>query len=89
MSQAKVDRYKEDKKNRQQIIKKQKREWFLTKAGLAVVAAVVVCWAGVSVYNGFSADKAADLPSYYVDINSITCHLIIFRPENRIIEHFS
>ena len=31
MSQAKVDRYKEEKKNRQQIMKKEKREWMLTK----------------------------------------------------------
>ena len=37
MSQAKVDRYKEEKKNRKQLIKKAKREWMAVKAGLTVV----------------------------------------------------
>ena len=31
MSQAKVDRYKEEKRNRQQIMKKEKRQWMLTR----------------------------------------------------------
>ena len=30
MSQAKVDRYKEEKRNRAKIIKKEKRQWMVT-----------------------------------------------------------
>ena len=33
MSQEKVDRYKEEKRNREKIMKKQKREWMAVKAG--------------------------------------------------------
>ena len=51
MSQAKVDRYKEQKKNRAKIIKKEKREWMLTKAVLGLIAAVMVIFVGGAVYN--------------------------------------
>ncbi len=69
MSQAKVDRYKEEKRNREKIIKKQKREWMLTKLGLSAVAVVLIGWAGISVYQGFTAQDTttAELPSYTVD----------------------
>lgn len=73
MSQAKVDRYKEEKKNRAKIIKKQKREWAATKVGLSAVALALVVWAGVSIYNVFQADDAANAqnPVYTVDTSSL------------------
>ncbi len=78
MSQAKVDRYKEEKRNREKIIKKQKREWMLTKAAMSLVALVLVVWIGVSVYNGFnSADSTTtDLPTYTVDTAALDDYLM-------------
>ena len=44
MSQAKVDRYKEEKKNRKQTMKKEKRNRVLARSLGVVIAAAVVCW---------------------------------------------
>ena len=41
MSQAKVDRYKEEKKNRKQIMAREKRNWFLTQLCLALVGLLI------------------------------------------------
>ena len=48
MSQAKVDRYKEEKKNRKQTIKKEKRNRVLGRTLGVVIAAAIVCWIGFS-----------------------------------------
>lgn len=78
MSQAKVDRYKEDKRNREKIIKKQKREWMLTKLGLSAVGVVLVVWVGVSVYNGVTTEDEVltDRPSYSVHTDALDDYLI-------------
>ena len=55
MSQAKVDRYKQEKKNRDKIIKKEKRQLAAMKAGVSVVAIALVAWVGVSVYHGLQS----------------------------------
>lgn len=78
MSQAKVDRYKEEKRNRDQIIRKQKREWMLTKLGLSVVAVVMVVWVGVSVYTNVTAPDetvAESLETYTVDTTALDDYL--------------
>lgn len=77
MSQAKVDRYKEEKKNRQKLIKKEKREWMATKAGLSLVGLVLVAWVGVSVYNGVTKtdDSQATRPSYTVNTSALEDYL--------------
>ncbi len=73
MSQAKVDRYKEEKRNRAQIIKKQKREWMAVKAGMSLVALVLVAWVGFSVYTTLNpADTTTvEKPTYTVDTSAI------------------
>lgn len=73
MSQAKVDRYKEEKRNRAKIIKKQKREWMATKAGLSLVALVMVGWVGFSVYQSFNSTDAGteNKPTYTVNTTAI------------------
>lgn len=53
MSQAKVDRYKEEKKNRAKIIKKEKRQLLAMKLGAPVVAVALVAWFSVSVLPWF------------------------------------
>lgn len=56
MSQAKVDRYKEQKANRQKIMKKEKRERMLWRVGGYAVLLVLVAWIGVSAYNKFHVE---------------------------------
>ena len=51
MSQAKVDRYKEEKRNRAKTMAKEKRQRFIMKCCSAVIALVLVGWAGFSVYD--------------------------------------
>ncbi len=78
MSQEKVDRYKEEKKNRAKIIKKEKRQWMLTKVVGALVAVLVVAWVGFSVYNySDTTDSTAtvELPSYTVDTTALDEYL--------------
>lgn len=50
MSQEKVDRYKQEKANRQKIMKKQKWMHRLEMTGIAVVCAAFVGWVGFSIY---------------------------------------
>lgn len=50
MSQKKVDAYKKEKANREQIIKKEKRILKLEKLLAVVVGLVLVCWVGFSIY---------------------------------------
>ena len=54
-------------------MKKEKRQWMATKAGLSLVALVLVAWVGVSVYNGVTAPDAADgeKPTYTLDTSSL------------------
>lgn len=58
MSQAKVDRYKEEKRNREKIMKKEKREIFLMKLAGTVIAIALVGWIGFSVYQNVTGDVA-------------------------------
>lgn len=73
MSQAKVDRYKEQKKNRKKIIKKEKREWAAVQAGLGLFALVLVGWTGVAVYQGVTApaETTGELTTYTVDTSAV------------------
>ena len=48
MSQEKVDRYKEQKKNRKAILAKKKRNIFLTKCGCGLVVVLLAAWLGYS-----------------------------------------
>lgn len=53
MSQAKVDRYKEEKKNRKQILKKEKMKRLIGRICGSVVALLLVVWIGVSAFGRF------------------------------------
>lgn len=69
MSQAKVDRYKEEKKNRKAIIAKEKRKHALSVAAAVLVAVAVLGWAGVSGYQAYQNNKP--LETIYTDISAI------------------
>ena len=72
MSQAKVDRYKEEKANRTKIIRKEKRIALLEKLLIALVCFAVVFWIGFSVYRyGGSATSSdtADTTAETTDVD--------------------
>ena len=78
MSQAKVDRYKEQKKNRKQIMAKEKRQWFLTQACLGVIGLAIVAWIGVSAYQVFTTpqeDAPVEVKNYTVDNSALDDYL--------------
>ena len=53
MSQAKVDRYKEEKANRKATMKKQKTERVVRRIAVSVIGLVLVGWIGYSAYNAY------------------------------------
>ncbi len=78
MSQAKVDRYKEEKKNRRQIMKRQKIESTLMKLAGVVVCAAIVVWIGFSVVNlskKDSSDTTSETTSYTLDASALDDYL--------------
>lgn len=70
MSQEKVDRYKQEKANRKQIMKKEKLENLLRKSIVGLVVFVLVGWVGYSAYGTYKANKPKD--SVEVDYQAIT-----------------
>ena len=69
MSQAKVERYKEDKKNRKEIMAKEKRANMLRALAGGVVLVVILGWIGVSAYDMYQASQP--LETVYVDTTAI------------------
>ena len=69
MSQAKVDRYKEEKKNRKEYMAKEKRaNAFRAFVGGAVLV-VLLGWIGVSGYEMYQAGQPKE--TLYVDTTAI------------------
>lgn len=77
MSQAKVDRYKEEKKNREKIMKKQKMEWTLTKLGLGVFAVVLVGWVAIAGVQRaqMQSTTVTEVTDYTVDTSAVDNYL--------------
>lgn len=70
MSQAKVDKYKEEKANRKKTMARNKVKRTLgVIAGWGVVVAVVA-WIGVSAYKSYQAKQPID--KFYVDGSAVT-----------------
>lgn len=57
MSQAKVDRYKAEKKNRKKNMKKEKLQTFARRSVVCVAAIALVGWAGYSVHNTYESKQ--------------------------------
>lgn len=57
MSQEKVDRYKQEKVNRKQIMRKQKLMNNMRKGVLVVVALALIGWLGYSAYDIYESEK--------------------------------
>ena len=74
MSQKKVDEYKELKKNRRELVAKEKKEKAIKRVIGWVIAALVVCGllAGIviTIVNAVNANKKAE-ESYYLTENAL------------------
>ncbi len=60
MSQAKGDKYKEQKKNRKKIIAQEKRNWFLTQLLLVLIGVAIVAWVVIAGYQAFTSSSNTD-----------------------------
>ena len=79
MSQAKVDRNKEQKRNVKKIMAQEKRNWMLTQIILIVIGAAVIIWLAVSLYQAVSApsgDTSSIQPvTYTLDSSALEDYL--------------
>lgn len=57
MSQEKVDKYKEQKANRKEIMKKQKRAKLLRNSLTGLVCVVLLGWVGYSAVDYYQSNK--------------------------------
>lgn len=73
MSQAKVDRYKEEKANRKEIMKKEKRNRFIGKICGWVILLAIVSWAGVSAVNGYINSRPIE--TIYANLDSLNDYM--------------
>ena len=71
MSQAKVDRYKEQKKNREKIMQKEKREKILLNLSGLVILVALVGWIAYSGYDTYTKGKTVEAKTYTVDTAAI------------------
>ena len=69
MSQEKVNQYKEDKKNRKEIMKKDKQKAMIAKVIAGVAGAVLVAWLG---YSAVVTVQNAEGPAVTVDTTAVT-----------------
>lgn len=67
MSQAKVDRNKEQKANRKKIVAREKRQLALIKLCGAAILVALLGWAGHSAYQIHESNQ----PSIYADLTAI------------------
>lgn len=77
MSQEKVDRYKEQKKNKKAIQAKKKRETMLMKVCGGLIVLALVCWIGYSAADSYqtrqnSRPVTADTTALDDYMNSLT-----------------
>lgn len=71
MSQAKVDRYKQEKANRKKMMKKQRMMNILRKCVLSLAAIALVGWLGYSAYvTHESKQERAVAEVNYVAVNN-------------------
>ena len=73
MSQEKVDRYKKEKANRKQIMRKQKIMNVVRKAVLSLAALALVGWLGYSACDIYDSNKVR--PVAEVNYDGVTDYL--------------
>lgn len=76
MSQEKVDKYKKEKANRKQIMRKEKIQNSIRKCVIAVIAVVLVGWIGFSAYDKYDSSRPVkEVQVDYQSINSFSQEL--------------
>ena len=73
MSQEKVDRYKQEKANRKQIMAKEKRMHRLAVLCGWVIVIAVVAWAGFSAYRVY--ENSRPMETIYANLNPINDYI--------------
>ena len=73
MSQAKVDRYKEEKKNRKKIMAQDKAKRIASIVCAWVIVIAVVAWAGISGYKYYQNNQPKKV--VYTNLQGITEYL--------------
>ena len=71
MSQKKVDAYKEQKANRQKILKKEKRILMLEKLAGFALCIVAVVWIGFSVYSKATENTVTEVQETILDTTAL------------------
>lgn len=71
MSQEKVDRYKQEKANRKEILKKEQKKNKLVKIGLGLILAALLVWIGYSVHYSITKEETTQ----EIDIEALTEYL--------------
>ena len=79
MSQAKVDKYKEEKKNRKKTMAKEKRQRVAAYIAGCVVAVVIVGWAGYSGYRAYENNKPVE--TIYANLDAISDYMTSLNAE--------
>ncbi len=70
MSQNKVDRNKELKHNRKELVKKRKKQQRISLIATCCVAAVLLGWVGYSAYITHENNASSSVSYTYYDINT-------------------
>ena len=73
MSQEKVDRYKKEKANRKQTMRKERMMSIVRKTVLAVVAVALVAWLAYSAYDIHESNTERAVPE--VNYSAVTDYL--------------
>lgn len=79
MSQAKVERYKEEKANRKKIMAREKRKHIASVICGFAVAIAVVGWAGYSAYSAY--EKSKPMETIYANLDAINDYTSSFDTE--------
>ena len=79
MSQAKVDRYKEEKKNRKKIMAREKRHRIIGYIAGCIVAVCIVGWAGYSGYRAYENNKPVE--TIYANLDAINDYMTSLNAE--------
>lgn len=72
MSQEKVNQYKENKRNRKAILKKEKRKAIVMKSAAGVILLALVVWIG---YSAVITVQNAEGPAVTVDTTALTDYI--------------
>ena len=75
MSQAKVDRYKQEKANREKTMKKEKMIRRLEGAVGVFVLCLIIAWCGVSVYQKAEEKQAAQGETVELDNTAVSDYM--------------